>query len=127
MRTAILTSKLTGRSFVCHATTEHPDSHYGKEVWVDDKGRAYCEVGKPSEYYDVDEDVDNNVRVVIGQRITALRKQRGMTQAELSEKSGVNVSNLCRIETGRYSAGLDVLARIAAALGARLDLVEADE
>lgn len=66
-------------------------------------------------------------RLSIGQRITALRKQRGMTQAELSEKSGVNVSNLCRIETGRYSAGLDVLARIAAALGARLDLVEADE
>lgn len=123
MRTALLTSNLTGLSFVCHATTEHPDSHHGCPVWVDNRGRAYCEVDKPSEYYTVDERVDGNPRVVIGQRIADLRKAAGLTQAQLSKKSGVNVSNLCRIEAGKYSAGLDVLARIAEVLGSRLDLV----
>ena len=27
-----------------YATTEHPDSHYGREVWVDENNIAYLEV-----------------------------------------------------------------------------------
>lgn len=123
MRTAILTSKLTGRSFVCHATTEHPDSHFGCPVWVDEQGKAYCEVDKPSEYYDVDEDVDGNPRVVIGQRIAQIRKEQGMTQQHLADKSGVLRPNIARIEAGRYGMTVDVLARIAQALGKRIELV----
>lgn len=123
MRTAIITSKLTGVSVKCHATTEHPDSHHGIEVWVDDKGRAYCDVDKPSEYYGVDEDIDNNARVVIGQRIAQLRKEQGMTQVQLAEAADILQPNLARIENGRYGLTVDVLARIAKALGRNIDLV----
>lgn len=45
MRTAILRNLLTGAEVIVHATTEHPDSHYGTPVWVDDNGFAYCDVG----------------------------------------------------------------------------------
>lgn len=124
MRTAILTSKLTGRSFVCHATTEHPDSHHGCPVWVDDQGKAYCDVDKPSHYYDVCEDVDGQPRVVIGQRIAQLRKEQGMTQQHLADKSGVLRPNIARIEAGRYGMTVDVLARIANALGCELAIIE---
>lgn len=123
MRTALLTSNLTGLSFVCHATTEHPDSHHGCPVWVDNLGRAYCEVDKPSEYYTVDERVDGNPRVVIGQRIAELRKEQGMSQAELADKCGMQRPHIARVESGRYGITLDVLARIVQALDARIELV----
>lgn len=123
MRRAIIISKLTGRSFVCHATTEHPDSHFGCPVWVDDQGKAYCDVDKPSEYYEVDEDVDGNPRVVIGKRIAELRKASGMTQQQLADKCGILRPNIARIETGRYGMTVDVLSRIAEALGKRIELV----
>lgn len=34
-----------GESIPVHTTTEHPDSHYGKAVWVDDEGTAYLQEG----------------------------------------------------------------------------------
>jgi DNA-binding XRE family transcriptional regulator len=123
MRTAIITSKLTGKSVKCHATIEHLDSHYGNEVWVDDQGRAYCDVDKPSEYYDVDEDVENNIKLTIGQRIQELRKEAGMTQAQLAEKCGMAQPNIARIEAGTYATSIDVLSRIAEALGKKIELV----
>lgn len=123
MRTAIITSRFTGMAVKCHATTQHPDSHHGCPVWVDNLGRAYCEVDKPSEYYDVDEDVDGNPRVVIGQRIAELRKEQGMSQAELADKCGMQRPHIARVESGRYGITLDVLARIAQALGKTIDLI----
>lgn len=59
----------------------------------------------------------------IGARIAELRKAKGLTQAQLAEKTGFSQSNIGRIETGRYSVGLDVLAKIADALGATVELV----
>lgn len=124
MRRAIIISKLTGRSFVCHATTEHPDSHFGCPVWVDDLGKAYCDVDKPSPYYDVCEDVDGHPRVVIGQRIAELRKEQGMTQAQLAEAAGLKQSNVSRIEAGKYATTLDILANITQALGCKVDIIK---
>ena len=59
----------------------------------------------------------------IGARIAELRKAKGLTQMQLAEKTGFSQSNIGRIETGRYSVGLDVLAKIAEALGATVELV----
>lgn len=44
MRKAILRNKINGMEVEVHATTEHPDSSYGKAVWVDNDNNAYCEV-----------------------------------------------------------------------------------
>ena len=65
-------------------------------------------------------------RVRIGKRIAELRKAKGVTQAKLAEKTGFSQSNIGRIETGRYSVGLDVLSKIASALGASVKLVKND-
>ena len=63
-------------------------------------------------------------RMRIGQRIAELRHQRGMTQYELAERTGILRPHISRIEQGRYSVGLDTLAAIAEALGCTIDFVE---
>lgn len=60
----------------------------------------------------------------IGKRIACLRREAGMSQRDLAEKTGYNPSNIARIETGKYSVGLDVLTRIASALGASVELIK---
>ena len=63
-------------------------------------------------------------KIYIGRRIKELREARGLTQAGLAEKAGLLQANLARVESGRYSTGLDILSRIAEALGCRIDLIE---
>lgn len=53
----------------------------------------------------------------IGQSIRNIRMQRNFTQAELARQAGITQSNLARIEAGKYSVGLDILNKIANALG----------
>lgn len=43
---------------------------------------------------------------------------------ELGEKSGVGYSHIGRIERGRYSVGIDILAKIADALDMQVDFVD---
>lgn len=50
---AVLKNLVTGETIPVHATTDHPDSHYGRPVWVDDNGTAYAEVGVPTPFYAV--------------------------------------------------------------------------
>lgn len=64
----------------------------------------------------------NEVRERIGQRIAHLRKEQGMTQAELAERTGIQRAHITRIEAGRYSVGIDLLQKIAEALGKNVDL-----
>ncbi len=66
----------------------------------------------------------NEVRERIGQRIAKLRKEQGMTQAELAERTGIQRAHITRIEAGRYSVGIDLLDKIAVALGMEVDFVE---
>lgn len=58
MRQATLKNKLNGVEVRVHATTEHPDSSYGRSVWVDDGNNAYCEVDErvPNPFYEITED-----------------------------------------------------------------------
>ena len=59
----------------------------------------------------------------IGRRIAELRKEHDMTQTQLAERCGLQQAHIARIETGRYSVGLDTLAQIATALGMQVDFV----
>jgi DNA-binding XRE family transcriptional regulator len=65
-------------------------------------------------------------RKYIGSRIRQLREKKGMEARGLAELANVDAANLSRIERGRYSVGLDVLSRIATALGAKVDLIQED-
>jgi len=70
--------------------------------------------------YDADK---TSERQRIGRRIAELRKEQGMTQTQLAERCGLQQAHIARIETGRYSVGLDTLAQIATALGMQVDFV----
>ena len=50
------------------------------------------------------------------------RKMQGMTQAELARRAGVPRSNITRFESGSYNPSLELLVRIAAAMGMTLQM-----
>lgn len=62
-------------------------------------------------------------RLRIGRRIAEIRKEKGMTQTQLAELCGLQQAHIARIENGKYSVGLDTLAQIADAMGARIDII----
>lgn len=62
-------------------------------------------------------------RVRLGIRIREIRKEIGMDAKALAEKANITPANLSRIEQGKYSPGIDIMCRIANALGTRLDFV----
>lgn len=66
----------------------------------------------------------DDVRHRIGARIAELRRERGVTQEQLAAAAGIERSTIFRIETGRFSARLDVLDKIARALGASVELID---
>ncbi|MCB9556952.1 MAG: helix-turn-helix transcriptional regulator [Deltaproteobacteria bacterium] len=57
----------------------------------------------------------------LGDNIRHLRTQRGLTLAKVSERSGLAVSYLSRVETGRISPKIPTLRRIAKALEVNAD------
>lgn len=53
----------------------------------------------------------------VSQKIKKLREQRGLTQVELAEKTGLKQSHICRLERGRHSPSHKTVEKIAEALG----------
>jgi transcriptional regulator with XRE-family HTH domain len=49
---------------------------------------------------------------LVGARIRQLRKSRKLTQTALSERIGVQQSDLSRMEKGEYKVGLDTLFKV---------------
>jgi transcriptional regulator with XRE-family HTH domain len=63
-------------------------------------------------------------RKIVGQKIRALRKQAGLTQEKLAEKSNLSYKYLGEVERGYVNVSLDSLMRIAKTLKVQLsDLV----
>lgn len=80
-------------------------------------------------YYHQRAEYDNSndqERKRIGRRIAELRKEQNLTQAQLADRCGIQQAHIARIETGRYSVGLDTLAQIATALGMTIDFVSSE-
>lgn len=65
---------------------------------------------------------NRGIRSAIGKRIKSIRLQRDMTQQELATAASITKANVCRVEEGKYSVGIDVLDKIADALGVSLEL-----
>lgn len=114
---------MSGEIIDVFATTIHPDSSYHNPVWVDKDNKAYFQVDMPNPFYEVVND-DNGDRLRIGERIAELREERGLTQRQLAAITGYNLSNIAKIEKGRYSVGFDILSKIADTLGCEIELIE---
>ena len=61
------------------------------------------------------------------QRLAELRKQRGLSQPELADRVGVHVSQVRRYEAGSSQPTLEVLRKMAKALGVSADVLLFDE
>lgn len=53
----------------------------------------------------------------LGRYLRVLRRQQNLTQEQLAERAGIHPTFVSRIESGRAMPSLDVLARVARALG----------
>ncbi|WP_159944483.1 MULTISPECIES: helix-turn-helix domain-containing protein [unclassified Nocardiopsis] len=58
---------------------------------------------------------------VVGPRLRALRRERGITLADLAAATGVSESTLSRLESGRRRATLELLLPLARTYGVPLD------
>ena len=56
---------------------------------------------------------------VVSQIIKA-RKKQGLSQVELASRTGLQRSNISRLESGNYNPSLELLARVAKGLGMEL-------
>ncbi|WP_276388985.1 helix-turn-helix domain-containing protein [Eudoraea chungangensis] len=62
-------------------------------------------------------------RTRIGNKIRQIRKEKGIEAKDLARLTNINAANLSRIEQGKYSVGLDILSKLASALGHHIDIV----
>ena len=69
---------------------------------------------------------NDNERKRIGKRIREIREEKRIEARQLSAITGIgiNPANLSRIEQGKVSTGLDILTKIANALGYKLDFIK---
>ncbi|HEV7930702.1 MAG TPA: XRE family transcriptional regulator [Actinomadura sp.] len=61
------------------------------------------------------------VLTAVGPRLRAVRRERGITLAQLSETTGISLSTLSRLESGRRKPTLELLLPLAKAHGVQLD------
>jgi transcriptional regulator with XRE-family HTH domain len=57
-----------------------------------------------------------DIKEKFGQRVKSLRKEKGMSQKELAEKSGLNRPYISAIEQGKRNVSLEVMEKLAEAL-----------
>jgi hypothetical protein len=69
------------------------------------------------------DDVKAKERQRIGKRICQIREEKKLDIKTVASLSGITEYNLERIEEGRYSVGFDILAKVALALGSKLDFI----
>lgn len=62
----------------------------------------------------------------IGTVIRALRRERGLSQAEVARAAGTSQPAIARLEAGRSSPSIATIERILAAMGLRLELTTAE-
>ena len=70
------------------------------------------------------EEMKQQVRERIGNRIAALRKKAGLTQEQLADRAGLQRTHVGRIEAGRYAVTLEVVQAIAQAIGMTVDIID---
>lgn len=66
------------------------------------------------------EELDPEYEII--RQIIAARKELGLTQAELAERTGIRQSNLSRLESGNYNPSLAFLKKVAKGLGKKIVL-----
>lgn len=75
------------------------------------------------ELFSPEEIAASNVRVEIMIALSKARKEKGLTQRELSEITGVRQSAISRLENGNTPNQIDTLIRLFAAMNLKMQVV----
>ncbi len=67
---------------------------------------------------------NDNKKRKLAANIILLRRKKGMTQQELADKSGVSRRTIQNIEAGTVSPRLDLLEKLAEAMGHTVKLIK---
>ena len=62
-------------------------------------------------------------KAAFGQFLAQLRREKGMTQKELAERTGIDQADLSKLENGTRNPSLKLLKRLADGMGMDLKLV----
>ena len=75
------------------------------------------------ELFSPEEIAASNARVELMIALSQARKEKGLTQKELSEITGVRQSAISRLEKGNTSTQIDALIRLFTAMNMKLQIV----
>ena len=89
---------------------------------ISPRGQTWDEVR--AELYTPEEIRESNIRVAIMSELIKARNERGLSQRELEQLSGVKQPVISRMEAGTTSPHLDTVIRVLAALGKTLYIGE---
>lgn len=81
-------------------------------------GHKWSEVRQ--ELYTAEEIVESDLRVALIGEVVRLRKEKGISQRQLGEMSGVKQPVIARMENGKTIPNLNTLLRVLASLGKTL-------
>lgn len=84
-------------------------------------GKTWREVQR--ELYTPEEIAAGNVRVELMIALNKARKEKGLTQKELSEMTGIRQSAISRLENGNTPTKIDALIRLFAAMNMKMQIV----
>jgi len=65
----------------------------------------------------------NNDLPVLGERLKKARKDRGLTQEQLAERSGLSTRHIAKIEKGDVNPSFEVLSTLVKTLGVSFDAI----
>ncbi|MBO5281525.1 MAG: helix-turn-helix transcriptional regulator [Lachnospiraceae bacterium] len=58
----------------------------------------------------------------LAEQYVRMRKEKKMTQEQVSQRSGIPRSNIARFESGRYNPSLELMVKMAAAMGMKVQI-----
>lgn len=64
-----------------------------------------------------------NIRIRIGQRIKEMRTDMNLSIRDLSERTGINHSNISAIENGKYDIRLDTISKFENVFEKKIDFI----
>lgn len=68
------------------------------------------------------EKVQKDIRKTLIKQYVSCRKDKGITQMELSKRTGFSQPNITRFESGKYNPSLEMLVKMAEALDMNLEI-----
>jgi len=123
---AVYYSKEEAEELVEALTRRVLDGKFGEEAKQSFLAGEWGYYLEENDFDDVREFIEDEKEepMTIGEQIEALRKTIGWTQKQLADKSGLDRTYISRVESGSISVGMEVLNKIADALGCEVRLVE---